>query len=72
MANYDNMAEMIRLGAYKRGSDPETDQAIHFHPQLEEFLKQRKNEATDMATGYAQLAAIFGFTWPPEPPPVEA
>lgn len=65
MATYDNMAEMIRLGAYKRGSDPEIDQAIHFHQPLEEFLKQRKSEPATLDEGYAQLAAIFGFPWPP-------
>jgi flagellum-specific ATP synthase len=68
MATYDNMAEMIRLGAYKRGSDPETDQAIHFHQPLEEFLKQRKSEPSELEEGYAQLAAIFGFPWPPPAP----
>ncbi|NYZ11830.1 flagellar protein export ATPase FliI [Azospirillum sp. RWY-5-1] len=64
LASYDNMAEMIRLGAYRRGTDPQVDEAIHFQPALEAFLKQGKREATDLATGYAQLAQIFGIQWP--------
>ncbi|HVY12955.1 MAG TPA: flagellum-specific ATP synthase FliI, partial [Alphaproteobacteria bacterium] len=60
MAAYDNMAEMIRLGAYRKGSDPLTDEAIHFNPALEAFLSQGKDEKSDLPTGYAQLAQILG------------
>ncbi len=64
LSAYDNMAEMIRLGAYRRGSDPQVDEAIHFQPSLEAFLKQGKRESTDLATSYALLAEIFGVQWP--------
>jgi len=63
LSAYDNMAEMIRLGAYRRGTDPAVDEAIHYQPALEAFLKQGKREATDLATGYAQLAEILGVPW---------
>jgi flagellum-specific ATP synthase len=56
---YEDMAEMIRLGAYRRGSDPKTDESIHFHPALEAFMKQGKDERADLASGYAALARIF-------------
>ena len=59
LALYDDMAELIRLGAYRRGSDPAVDEAIHYFPALEAFLAQRKDEKTDLASCYAQLAAIF-------------
>ncbi|MBK1664896.1 flagellum-specific ATP synthase FliI [Rhodospirillum rubrum] len=55
IAAYENMAELIRLGAYRKGSDPETDTAIHYHPALDAFLTQAKSEGTDLATGYAML-----------------
>ncbi|HEV7371949.1 MAG TPA: flagellar protein export ATPase FliI [Arenibaculum sp.] len=64
MATYDDMAEMIRLGAYRRGSDPLVDEAIQFHEPLEAFLRQDKNEVSDLASGYAQLAAVLGEPWP--------
>ncbi|MEX0610833.1 MAG: FliI/YscN family ATPase, partial [Pirellulales bacterium] len=35
LSTYDDMAEMIRLGAYRRGSDPLVDEAIYFFPLLE-------------------------------------
>ncbi len=60
LAAYDNMAEMIRLGAYRRGSDPTVDEAIHYQPALETFLKQGKKERTSLADGYAELAKILG------------
>jgi flagellum-specific ATP synthase len=56
---YEDMAEMIRLGAYRRGSDPKTDEAIHYHPALETFLKQDKDECADLPSGYAALARLF-------------
>jgi flagellum-specific ATP synthase len=63
MSAYDNMAEMIRLGAYRAGTDPQVDEAIHYHPALEAFLKQGKREATDLYTSYSKLAEIFGVQW---------
>ncbi|HYE50778.1 MAG TPA: flagellar protein export ATPase FliI [Azospirillaceae bacterium] len=60
MSAYADMEEMIRLGAYRRGSDPQVDEAIHFNPALETFLRQGKTERSDLATGYAELAAILG------------
>jgi flagellum-specific ATP synthase len=59
MSAYEDMAEMIRLGAYRRGSDPRTDEAIQYHPALEAFLQQDKDERADIASGYAGLARIF-------------
>ncbi|WP_295825562.1 flagellar protein export ATPase FliI [uncultured Azospirillum sp.] len=64
LSSYDNMEEMIRLGAYRRGTDPQVDEAIHYQPALEAFLKQGKREATDLETSYAMLAEIFGVQWP--------
>jgi flagellum-specific ATP synthase len=59
MAIYENMAELIRLGAYRAGSDPEVDEAIRYHDALEAFLRQGKTEQADLAGGYRQLAEIL-------------
>ena len=59
MATYDDMAELIRLGAYRSGSDPKVDEAIRYQPLLEAFLKQQKSERADLGSGYEQLAEIF-------------
>ena len=64
LSAYNDMAEMIRLGAYRPGSDPLVDEAIEYNPAIEEFLKQGKRERTDMEAGYAKLAEILNVPWP--------
>jgi flagellum-specific ATP synthase len=61
MSTYEDMAEMIRLGAYRKGSNAEVDQAIQYYPALENFLRQRKDEKTTLEEGYDQLAAVLGI-----------
>lgn len=60
MSAYDDMEEMIRLGAYRPGSDARTDQAIKYHEPLEAFLSQDKDDGTDLSTGYGMLEQILG------------
>lgn len=60
MSTYEDMAEMIRLGAYRKGSDEAVDTAVQFHPALDAFLAQDRNDRSDLATGYAELAQIYG------------
>jgi flagellum-specific ATP synthase len=62
LAQYNDMAEMIRLGAYRRGSDPLVDEAIRYFPDLEKFMAQSKDERCLLADGYKGLAAILGMT----------
>jgi flagellum-specific ATP synthase len=50
---------MIRLGAYRQGADAKTDQAIHYFPALDNFLRQDRNERSDLANGYATLGKIL-------------
>ena len=64
LAAYENMAEMIRLGAYRKGANKEVDEAMNFYGPLEEFLRQGKDEKMDIPTGYAMLARILGVNWP--------
>jgi flagellum-specific ATP synthase len=61
LATYDDMAELIRLGAYRRGSDPGVDEAIEYNAALEEFLAQEKDERADLETCYGRLAEILGM-----------
>ncbi len=64
LSTYENMAELIRIGAYKSGADPAIDDAILYYPQLEAFLKQSKGERSDLASCYAALAEILGMPAP--------
>jgi len=59
MAVYNDMEEMIRLGAYRPGANPEVDEAIGFHDALEGFLRQKKEEAVSLEQGYERLSEIL-------------
>lgn len=56
---YEDMAEMIRLGAYRPGSDAGVDRAIALYPQLDAFLSQDRAERSTLESGYSGLAQIF-------------
>jgi flagellum-specific ATP synthase len=66
MSTYEDMEELIRLGAYRRGSDAKVDEAIRIYPQLDRFLAQQPREKTSLEEGYAQLAQVLGMTPPPQ------
>jgi len=53
------MAELIRLGAYRAGTNPDVDRAIRLYPHLEAFLAQRKDERTKLESGYVTLSKIL-------------
>jgi flagellum-specific ATP synthase len=59
MSTFSDMEELIRLGAYRPGSNPEVDEAIRLQPALDAFLAQGKKEATNLADGYQRLAQIL-------------
>jgi flagellum-specific ATP synthase len=59
LSSYSNMEELIRIGAYRMGSDPQVDRAIALNPALEEFLSQNKDEATPLLESFARLDAIL-------------
>ena len=61
LSTYQDMAEMIRLGAYKKGTDPEIDLSIGYYSKLEEFLNQRPEESCPMQETYQKLEEILNI-----------
>ena len=55
---FADMEELIRLGAYRKGSDPKVDRAIAINPELEAFLSQTQDEVTSIEDGYDRLGYI--------------
>jgi flagellum-specific ATP synthase len=53
------MEELIRIGAYRMGTDPQIDRAIRLNPALEQFLGQDKDEATSLDECFSSLADIL-------------
>jgi flagellum-specific ATP synthase len=60
LGSYDSMAEMIRLGAYRTGSDPLVDLAIVKHPEFEAFLGQGVDERTPAGDAFGAIGRILG------------
>ncbi|GGE45136.1 flagellum-specific ATP synthase [Marinicauda pacifica] len=59
LAAYADMEELIRLGAYTSGSNPEVDRAIAVNEPLETLLAQGKDEAASIEESFAALASIL-------------
>lgn len=59
LSAYANMEELIRIGAYRAGSDPLVDRAIALNPALEDFLGQDKDEVSTLPESFDRLEAIL-------------
>ncbi len=56
LAVHADMADLVRLGAYKPGADRTVDEAIVLAPRIEAALQQDKHERRSLADGFAALA----------------
>ena len=59
LALYADMSDMVRLGAYRAGSDPAVDEAVALAPRLEAMLRQTRDERTSIEDSFAALAAAL-------------
>jgi flagellum-specific ATP synthase len=60
LAAYADMEELIRLGAYTPGSNPEVDRAIAVNEPLENILGQAKDDTSSIEESFAVLSGILG------------
>ena len=61
LATYGEIKDLVRLGAYRAGHDPEADAAVQLAPRIEAVLRQRKGEISHVEQSFAALAeAIDG------------
>ena len=59
MSIYGDMEEMIRLGAYKEGSNAKVDTAARVSPKVEALLSQEKHDRGDADAAFTELAALL-------------
>lgn len=59
VATYRSARDLINIGAYVSGSNPEIDRAIRLMPAITRFLRQSAAESTSFEDTLAQLKAIF-------------
>lgn len=58
-AAFDDMREMIRIGAYRAGASAEVDRAIELQPRLERFLNQSPAEIVCFDETMRALGALL-------------
>lgn len=68
MSTYKRVEDMINIGAYARGSNPEIDEAIASMPNINAFLRQDVSDPQALAESMAQLRALAQEGAPKAPP----
>ncbi len=58
-SRYQQSRDLISVGAYVPGGDPETDMAIARQAEMVSYLRQGLDESEDLARSSAHLAAVF-------------
>lgn len=64
IAIYNDIADLVRIGAYKKGNDAKADAAIKYHEALEKFLSQNYKEHEPLEKTYDLLAKAIEFDNP--------
>lgn len=59
LAAYEGAKDLIEIGAYVRGSNPEVDRALELKRPLDVFLRQDREEYADCETAWRELASIL-------------
>lgn len=61
---YNDMADMIRIGVYKKGSDKALDEAIQYNDALNKFISQSYNKPETIDSSYKKLTEAINFKMP--------
>ncbi|CAA2109849.1 flagellar protein export ATPase FliI [Variovorax paradoxus] len=59
LSRYQRNRDLISVGAYAPGHDPQLDQAIAMYPRIEAFLQQSMDERTPYEEAIGQLENLF-------------
>ena len=58
-SRYQRSHDLISVGAYVAGTDPELDRAIRLYPSLEKFLLQNMFQHENFADSLEKLSKLF-------------
>lgn len=58
-AHYQANRDLVLMGAYREGADPQIDRAMTMHDTMTQFLTQRPDEYTNIEDCVATLAAVL-------------
>ena len=58
LATYEKARDLVNIGAYVSGSDPEIDDALRVMPTLNSFLQQETKDVTAFEDTLARLSTL--------------
>jgi flagellum-specific ATP synthase len=59
MATWEENRDLVSVGAYRAGTNPDLDEALQRKNALRDFLMQEVDEQVDFAGGFQQLARVL-------------
>jgi len=60
LSKYNENKDLVLMGGYVQGQDPDLDQALALWPEILNFLHQDENEVCDFETSHDQLSKLLG------------
>lgn len=60
LARFKDVEDLLRIGAYQRGSDMDTDVAIDRQPEIQDYLQQRVDEVMTFQDSVRRLNELAG------------
>lgn len=60
LSTYINSEDLINIGAYKKGSSKQIDEAIRLYPDIISFMKQETDEKVSSAEAVNELYGLIG------------
>jgi len=60
LADYEEVRDLVQVGAYKQGTDPHVDQVIRLYPQVADFFRQDRAEKRTLNETLGGLEALLG------------
>lgn len=62
LALHAELADLVRLGAYKAGTDPAADRALRLAPRIEALLRQGKGDHSTLPNAFSDLQLLLAET----------
>jgi len=60
LADYEEVRDLVQVGAYKAGSDPHIDHVIRLYPRVVDYFRQEKHQRRSLNEALGGLEALLG------------
>lgn len=59
LSHHTDMVDLVRLGAYRTGTDPSVDEALRIAPRIEAMLRQERGDRSSLSESFSALDAAM-------------